>query len=353
MPSRNDGTADTTIDALADAIIGQRRTFTRHGLAKRTGVAEQVNAARWRTLGFPPVHADDLAFTNADADMLRVVQKMLMRGAVDPADEEALLRAVGRTFSRLAEWQARAMMEPLLEEPSDKLSRRKLRDVRRLVKWGGAVQQQIWRRHLTGAVTRLLLQAGESAGSQPSCAGFVDIVGYTSRTRSMTDRELAALVAHFESVVTDLIAEHDGRVVKTIGDEIFFVVDDPIEAAWLGLELVQQHLYDATFPNVRVGMAHGHMLDRLGDVLGPVVNLASRLTSVARPGRVIVDAALAERVEGTPGLRLRQMRRMYVKGFEPVEPWSIKPAREGRTSIRGALGDILDDATDDLTMRLP
>jgi adenylate cyclase len=155
-------------------------------------------------------------------------------------------------------------------------------------------------------------------------------------------------------VVTDLITEHSGRVVKTIGDEIFFVVDDPAEAAWLGVELIEQHVHDDSFPNVRVGMAYGDLLYRLGDVFGPVVNMASRLTSVARPGRAVVDKHFAEMAKDEHGIRLRRMPRTRIKGFETVEPWALKRERlERRRSLRGAVGDIIEDAAEDVAMRLP
>ena len=170
----------------------------------------------------------------------------------------------------------------------------------------------------------------------------------------MSSHELAALVERFESVVTDLITEHSGRVVKTIGDEIFFVVDDPAEAAWLGVELTEQHVHDESFPNVRVGMAYGELLHRLGDVFGPVVNMASRLTSVARPGRAVVDKQLAELAKDEPGIRLRRMARTRIKGFETVEPWSLKRERiDRRKGLRGAVGDVIEGAAEDVAMRLP
>lgn len=118
------------------------------------------------------------------------------------------------------------------------------------------------------------------------------------------------------------------------------------------MELAAQSVHDPTFPNVRVGMAYGDVLHRLGDVLGPVVNMASRLTSVALPGRVIIDPRLADRVKGAAGLRLRKVRRINVKGFDSVQPWSLKLTREDR-SLRNAFEDLLEDATEDLAMRLP
>lgn len=346
--------ASEVTEAITETLLGQPLTLTRLDVAKKSGLSPEVNAARWRALGFPEVPDDDVAFTKADVDALKTTEALIQLGFIDKNAEESFIRTVGRTFSRLAEWQVRAMLRGMLESETGALTGKDFKQLSETLRLGSKVQDYVWRRHLVGAANRLVLAHAVDAEAEPACAGFVDIVGYTTRSRSMSGTELAAWVEQFESVVTDLITEHSGRVVKTIGDEIFFVVDDPVEAAWLGLELTEQHLHDPLFPNVRVGMAYGDLLNRLGDVFGPVVNMASRLTSVARPGRAVVDDELARLAKDAPGLRLRKMRRMSVKGFETVEPWSLKRAREERRpGIRGAVGTIIENAADDVVARLP
>jgi adenylate cyclase len=347
--------ASAVIEAVTETLLGQPLTLTRLEVAKRSGLPPELNAARWRALGFPEVADDDVAFAKADVDALKSTEQLITLGFIDRESEESFIRTVGRTFARLAEWQVRAMLRSVLESETGTVSARDIRQVNEMLRLGSKMQDYVWRRHLVGAATRAVLQhfADVNAEAEQGCAGFVDIVGYTTRSRSMTSDELSALVERFESVVTDLIIEHHGRVVKTIGDEIFFVVDDPVEAVWLGVELTEQHIHDESFPNVRVGMAYGDLLNRLGDVFGPVVNMASRLTSAARPGRAVVDPALAELAKGTPGIKLRHMSRIRVKGFEAVEPWSIKRERDERRGLRSTVGGILEVAAEDVVMRLP
>ena len=191
------------------------------------------------------------------------------------------------------------------------------------------VQGYIWRRHLLATASRMALRGSAGgATSTETTVGFVDIVGYTSRSRQMSTRALGEMVEWFERVVTDLVVERDGQVVKTIGDEVLYTVDDPFAAADLALLLVERAEIDDRFPEVRVGTAHGPVLARLGDVFGPTVNLASRLTSLARAGRVLVDTELAAvlRTERDT-YRLRRTRRASVKGYEHLEPWSLKRPR--------------------------
>jgi len=346
--------ASAVIEAVTETLLGQAPTLTRLEVAKKSGLAPEINAARWRALGFPEIADDEVAFTKADVEALKFTESLISMGFIDAETEEAFIRTVGRTFARLAEWQVRGLLKPALQSESGEMSGRDLKDINEVLRVASKVQDYVWRRHLVGAASRVVLQHSVDADAEPACAGFVDIVGYTTRSRSMSPGELASLVERFESVVTDLITEHSGRVVKTIGDEIFFVVDDPVEAAWLGVELTEQHVHDASFPNVRVGMAYGELLHRLGDVFGPVVNMASRLTSVARPGRAVIDKHLAELAKGEPGIRLKKMPRTRIKGFETVEPWALKRERiDRRKGLRGAVGEIIEGAADDVAHRLP
>ena len=119
---------------------------------------------------------------------------------------------------------------------------------------------------------------------------FVDIVGYTSRSRTLSETELVQWLEAFESEAAQLAVERGGRIIKNIGDEVLIVADDPAAAADIALELTRRGADDDdSFPPVRAGLAYGDVVNRLGDVFGPVVNVASRLTSVARPGTVLVD----------------------------------------------------------------
>ena len=88
-------------------------------------------------------------------------------------------------------------------------------------------------------------------------------------------------------------------MIKTIGDEILFVADDPRAAAEVALQVTERGAdEDDQFPQVRAGIAYGDVVSRLGDVFGPTVNIASRLTSVARPGTVLVDRGMHEVLSG-------------------------------------------------------
>ena len=70
------------------------------------------------------------------------------------------------------------------------------------------------------------------------------------------------------------------------------------------------------------------MLTRLGDVYSPVVNLASRLTSIARPGTLLVDRDLARQLRGLPRYRVRPLRRVSVRGYDHLQPGLVRRAQD-------------------------
>lgn len=312
------------LEVATEYLIGESPTLTRQDVAEAADIDLDVAIELWRSLGFPSVGGGKRAFTSADIEAVEITRRLIDLAIVDPDTIQSFTRAIGRTYSRMAEWQTRLLVSALWESEED---RPPLELIGELIPLIEKVQNYVWRRHLLGAAGRMLLRDSTDTESEPTAVGFVDIVGYTTRSRRMTARQLASMVEAFEQVTTGLVVDHGGQVVKTIGDEVMFAVDDPAEAALLGLELTELHTNDKVFPEVRVGMAHGTVLSRFGDMFGPVVNMASRLTSVARPGTAVIDREMAELIAEDPRFSVRKLRRLSVKGYEHLEPWALQRPR--------------------------
>jgi adenylate cyclase len=326
------------IDLLEVFLLGEEPSLTGNQLADEVGISFEEARLRWRSLGFSEVGADVPAFTHADLEALRLTQRLLDIGLIDPEDESALVRTLGRSFARLAEWQLGLLAKVV--DP-DTMSTEELRSVLDEVTPAvESLQNYVWRRHTLSAASRLLLAAPREADDEDTDenvegeagttmgVGFADIVDYTRQSRSLSRREVGRMVDHFEERSLEIISAHDGRIIKTIGDELLFVADAPAAIAQIGLELSEEADRDDRFPEIRVGLAWGPALARLGDVLGPVVNVASRLTSMSRPGRVLVDRCLADELEQEEQVRLRRLRRTSVRGYRKLEPWSLRRAPE-------------------------
>jgi adenylate cyclase len=255
---------------------------------------------------------------------------------------------MGQALSRLADWQT-DMLADALTRPGPDGQRRSVGPddavevARALLPKMRDIQHYVWRRHLAANADRLL--AGTGPGDRRELAvGFADLVGYTSRSRGMGGRELGAMIEDFESIAAEVIARHHGRVVKTVGDGVLFTAATARQAVEIGLDLPDAWSAEER-PPLRVGAAYGAVLTRLGDVYSPVVNLASRLTSLARPNALLVDRELASRLHDVPGYRIRSLRRVSVRGYDHLQPWLVRRDGTGGTSGIDAAYD--EDAFDD------
>lgn len=335
------------IDLMEEYLLGERPSMTGQQLADEVGIPFEEARLRWRSLGFAAVDPDVAAFTHADLDALRLTQHLIELGVVEGEDQQALVRSLGRSFARLAEWQMGLLAKAIDPERTTLADLGALLD--QVTPTVEQLQSYVWRRHTLLAASRLALQesdeaddaADDESGASEEAPdtegtvmgiGFADIVGYTRSSRSLSRRELARLVDGFEGRTLEIASEHGGRIIKTIGDEVMFAADTPAGLARIGLELVEERGEDDDFPELRVGLAWGAALARLGDVYGPVVNIASRLTSAARPGTVLADRALADRlVEAEEAgdaddLKLRRVGRLSVRGYRRLEASAVRRA---------------------------
>jgi adenylate cyclase len=330
--------------ALGALVLGEEPSLTRVEVAERAGVPLDLAVTLWHQLGFPHRADDDVAFVEGDVEALRLATELVRIGILSPESQAALVRTWGRSYARLAEWQTSLLAGLAAEDggpatgPAGPTGLTGLAgDVLPRVE---ALQSYVWRRHLASAAEHLLddgstLTAAESRLS----VCFVDIVGYTTQSRSLDGPELVRWVDGFEQETTALVVDHGGQVIKTIGDEVLFTVADPAAAVHVALGLTARGAdEDDPFPAVRAGVAHGSVVRRLGDVFGSTVNAAARLTSAARPGSVLVDAGVHEALTGGEGntgegetmrWRFRRARRISAKGFSNLEAWRVRTADPG------------------------
>jgi adenylate cyclase len=337
-------------EALERLLLDGPRRYTRLQVAELAGMPPERTQRLWRALGFPDASDDDPAFTDADVEALHVLSTLIESGFVGPETEASIARAMGQSLSRLADWQTDMMADVLLRgaQAGDRDARvassadDAVAAAKALLPRLRQVQDYVWRRHLAANADRLLGAAGPG-DRRELAVGFADLVGYTSRSRGMGGRELGEMVEDFESIAAEVIARHHGRVVKTVGDGVLFTAATPVDAVEIGLELPLA--WDAEDrPPLRVGAAYGRVLTRLGDVYSPVVNLASRLTSLARPGTLLVDRDLADSLRDLPDYRVRPLRRVSVRGYDHLQPWLV---RRQTTGNGDATGGYDDDSFDD------
>ena len=348
------GSAGVSADRVEQLLLGHAPHLTRIEVSERAGVPLELARELWRLLGFAETADDDVAFTEADVEALRLSAELTGLGVLGQDSQAALVRTWGRSFARLAEWQTTLLARVAAEHAADEAGADGDRAdpagtveamaalVAEVLPRVEQLQTYAWKRHLAGASSRLLALSDQAASGGPDAPGetvlpqavcFVDIVGFTSRSKSLREAELVAWIEEFEHVSSSVVVERGGRVIKNIGDEVLLVADDVATAAEIALEMLRRgDDPDDGFPAVRAGVAYGDVVLRLGDVLGPTVNIAARLTSLARPGTVLVDERAHERLVALDAERdrsaytFRRPQRASVKGYSRLQPWVLRRA---------------------------
>nr|WP_086007297.1 MULTISPECIES: adenylate/guanylate cyclase domain-containing protein [Nocardia] len=305
------GESTDVVDAVVETtLLGGPRRYTRAQVAELSGVSVDNARKLWIALGFPAAASDDeAAFTDADVAAVRTFCALGPASNVNEQNQIAAARTLGQSMARLAEWQADLITRELGAGTDAEATAHAIEVLTDL-------QQYAWRRHLAAALTRSLESDG---AARQLLVGFADMAGYTRLSRHLDPDELTDLLEAFETATTEAITAHGGWVIKNVGDEVMFAVDDPHRGARIALDLhiaigrAAQTISE--MPQIRVGLAYGPVLTRFGDLYGTVVNTAARLTGVARPGTVLVDDGAAAALAGDTEFSLRHLRSVRVKGF--------------------------------------
>ena len=298
-------------------------------MAAETGVTLDEARRLWRALGFPD-RGTEVAFTRADAEAVSTLVRQVEAGHIDFDLAVTLTRAVGQTMARLADWEVATLVHRVqeIEAGEDATGSRARAGLRLIEAMNGPFEElliYVWRRHLAAAVGRMeaLGADEEDLRATQMTVGFADIVAFTELSNELSQSRLGDLVETFESRCSDVVAGQHGRVIKTLGDAVLFVNPDPIRAYDTAEGIIRVVGRDARMPDVRVGLASGSVVMRLGDVFGPSVNLAARLTAVARRNRVIVDQATADLLPEDQFER-RRLPARPVRGFGLLEPLAVR-----------------------------
>ncbi|MFI9269142.1 adenylate/guanylate cyclase domain-containing protein [Kitasatospora sp. NPDC052896] len=295
-PEEADHTVALDLERL---ILGAPRRYTPYQAARTAEVPMELATRFWRAMGFPDI-GQSRALNDGDVIALRRLAGLVESGLISESMAIQVARSTGQTTARLAGWQMDTFLENLTQPVEPGMTRAEVAYplVELLLPELEQFLVYVWRRQLA-AVTGRVVQAADDVEitSGRLAVGFADLVGFTRLSRRLEEEELGSLVETFESTCADLIAGQGGRLIKTLGDEILYVSEDPVTAAEIALSLVETLTEEESIPALRVGMAFGTVTSRMGDVFGTTVNLASRLTSIAQKDAVLIDGEFAAALE--------------------------------------------------------
>jgi adenylate cyclase len=147
---------------------------------------------------------------------------------------------------------------------------------------------------------------------------FADVSGSTRLYETVGDAAALAAIGRCLSLVRAACEGHDGRVVKTIGDEVMAVFPAADHAAEAAAEMqARVSAQPAVGPirlAIRVGFHFGPAIAVEGDVFGDSVNVAARMAALAKSEQVILSGQTAEALPPLVRARTRQIDSLTVKG---------------------------------------
>jgi adenylate cyclase len=322
----------------ADLAIGRDAHLTACDLAERLGVPVERVVEHFRTHGVAILDVDAPLFTDSDMAM---AEQSEQTGVFDTADGQVLSRAMATALDRVADaavaLYVQGAEEELRQQGASVLTWiQKTSNMIHLGERLGVSMSVLFRHHLRQAMERQRVSQATVTNRDLAriAVGFVDLVGSTAFGQAADFGELRKLVGEFEARAFEVAAEHGGRVVKFIGDEIMVAALDPVSGCHLLRALTDACCFGGMQP--RGGLSYGEVLFRGGDYYGPEVNLASRLVDTAIPGEVLVDSSVHDAVvhgddrPGAAALSFEPAGRRVLKGFaDPVAVWSVTEERLG------------------------
>jgi adenylate cyclase len=293
-------TASGTVMFLpAERVVGGRVRYTAGEVASLTGMEPGVMVALRSASGMPPAE-DEAVYTEDDVQSLHTAMIAKQAGI---ADEELvqLTRTLSRGLAPAAEVM-RAMVMKLVIEPrvsESEFSRRYAQSVAQLAPTVGPMVANLLAAQLrqmaqSEAITAAERTGGRLPGSREISVCFADLVGFTRLGELVPPEDLGRLAVRLEAMTSDVIGP-PVRLIKTIGDAVMLTSPEPEPLLHAGLSLLDAADSEGEeFPQLRVGSALGPALRRAGDWFGRPVNLASRVTQIARPGSLLAERELHE-----------------------------------------------------------
>lgn len=317
-------TASGTIMYLpADRVIVGPERYTAAEVAERSGLAEEFLVAARRAMGLPIPEPDEAMYTEAELETARMTHVARDAGISDE-DLLDLLRVLGRGLSQAAE-SMRALPLKLVLEPGiseSELAQSYAAAAGALYPLVDPLVSSLLALHLRHAtqstvVSELERTGGQLPGSREVAVCFADLVGFTRLGEEVPPDELGRLAMRLEALAVE-VAEQPVKLVKTIGDAAMLAAPEPeplLDAALTLIDAADAEGED--FPQLRAGVAIGMALPRAGDWFGRPVNLANRITAVARPGSVLAEREVRESARDAYGWSYAGERRL--RGIrEPV-----------------------------------
>jgi adenylate cyclase len=158
--------------------------------------------------------------------------------------------------------------------------------------------------------------AGRGRGDLEMALLFTDLVGFSAWALEKGDTGALELLREVGTAVERAILQHQGRIVKRLGDGVmatFLSAQSAVDAALDAHDALEQVQVDGYCPRMRAGVHWGRPRRIGGDYLGVDVNIAARVADAAKGGEVLVSDPVFARID-EDGLRTGRSKRLKADG---------------------------------------
>jgi adenylate cyclase len=270
-------------------LAGEPR-FTSREVAEAAGIPVEFFIAMRQAVGIARPDPDERACDAQDVASAKAFAQLRKAGI----PEDSLLdvtRVLGAGLAQTADAMRMVMAAVLLQERADEyeIAARNEQAVRELLPLMTPLMEHTLRLHLRDQIRNQAF--GQPEARSPNLrhvwVAFADMVGFTRLGERIDPEDLGGLATRLTDLALETVRP-PVRLVKTIGDAAMLVspAAEPLVEASLAL-VDRAEEQGEEFPALRAGLAGGVALSRSGDWYGRPVNLASRVTGVARPGSVL------------------------------------------------------------------
>ena len=320
------------IEDLFPAREGERSI---EDVAAETGLEPSLIERLWTSLGLPSEALENLS--EEDVQALQYIASVLDAGFPLVAFLQ-LTRVYGQALSQIADAEARLfhlyVHEPLMRDgvPGLQMAEEMENLAGDLLPLASPIMDYVHQRFLQHFVEQDMVghmemdlgegEALDELGRVRVAIAFADLAGYTRYTEEEGEEEALSFVERFIDSVAETLPD-GARIVKTIGDEVMIVGQDPrTMCEWaVGFQAL-----NAERPAPRIGLHCGAAIYRDGDYFGREVNLAARVVARARGSEVLITDAVREFVERLDHLEFEDIGQVKLKGF--AEPRMLSRAMQ-------------------------
>ena len=318
----------------AERELGGEERYSANQIAEETGLDPEFLRRMWHALGMPRHDDDEVAYGDEDLEAARQLKTFVDVGLPEDGIRQ-VARVLGAGTSRLADVTKTLVGEALLEAGDTELevSERYAGAAHAMVPMAANLMEHAYKLHLREQLRSAFLRQTELESgrfddlSEHVTVLFADLVGFTKLGELLPPDELREVAGQLEDMAVDA-TEEGVKLVKTIGDAVMLVGEEPPAVVQTGLGLLDR-VGDAgdDFPGVRAGLDHGLALQRGGDWYGSPVNTASRVTGIAYPGSVLATAGVRD--AAPEEFRWSSAGRKRLKGVKEPVPLYRARRRDG------------------------